>query len=757
MFSKHKEMSKGTKTNLVIVESRGKVVSITKYLNSAPELKQYGKFEVMACFGHILDLKKKTLAIDVNDNFKAIYEPLVDKKDVIDNLKKHADKADKVWLASDSDVEGHAISYSLRELLKPKNYSRMVFNEITQKALVNAIKNAGDIDMDQVYAQQTRRILDRLVGFKLSPLLWKHYKTSSSLTLSAGRVQSCLLNLIIKRENEITEFKSKPYWHFDGDFTLEDKTILSETSLYKDKTIYKILNINDANSLLKKIKNDFKIIDVNNHITKKSPPMPYITTTLQQDAPFTAKQTMALAQKLYEGGYITYMRTDSYNMSADFKQLASTYILDTFGKDYLNQGELKQKSAIKGAQEAHECIRITDPTKVEVPLGKDEQKLYQIIWRRTIAYLMTQCIYDELDIKIVDSSFVKDMFFLSTFKKVKFNGFQIVYDIKNDKYTFEKYIKDLMKQKIKCDQIIGINTWTSPPARYNDSGLSKLMQDNGIARPSTVVTTISKLEERKYIIKSNVQGTEYPNINLIYKNGNITQKKDNKMVGAEQSKYVVSDIGFAVDKYISENFKYIVDPKFTSSMEADLDKIADAKKTKLTVLTEFWKTFSKDLDTQVVEKGYKKEELKTAEKEITVDGILYKLRIGKYGPLAEYEQNKIKKYLGLKAYLQLSKKDYLDIEADDIKFLLELPKKIGTVDGKPVILLIGPFGPYLQYNNSNVKIPRFALKEFGETKTFTTEQLKGFIQYAKEHPAKAKTADKPVSTKAKTTKKVKSV
>jgi DNA topoisomerase-1 len=725
--------------NLVVVESKGKVASISKYLNNSPALKSMGTFIVLPCLGHIYDLKKKTLAIDPENNFKAIYEPLPDKKDLIQNLINKVKEVDMVWLASDDDNAGAWISYSLRELLKPKKYKRIIFHEITEKALVYAIQHPGDIDMDQVNAEQTRRILDRLVGFKLSPLLWKRYKTGAGINLSAGRVQSCLLHLIIERENEIKKFKSSPYWHFNGNFNLiieKNKTVLEEVKLYQGETIFKLLK--DPDTFLKKINNNFSISDFKNKLTKQNAPMPYITSSLQQDAPFTSKRTMALAQSLYEAGHITYMRTDSYYMADDFKKTASDYILKTYGEKYLNQGELRQKSAVKGAQLAHECIRVTHPETIKLS-NKDEQKLYDMIWKRTMAYLMTAAIHDELDIKIVDTSFAKDMYFLSTFKKVKFNGYLIVYDISIEKYNFESYLINLKNKKydLTCDFINGVNTWTSPPGRYNDGGLVKLMETNAIARPSTYGNMISKLEERNYIIKSNILGDKQNITNLLYKpkTKELKMIKDTTMVGAEQGKYAVTNIGFQVDEYISSSFEYIVDVQFTASMEADLDKISEAKKTKLTVLNEFWKPFSKTLKEQELGKSYKKEELKTEENEIKVDGISYKIRLGPYGPLAQSEnKNGKKEYIGLKAYLQLVKKEYMDVTADDIKFLKQFPKVIDKIDGKDVNLLFGPYGLYMTYEKLNIKIPPKAIREYMETKAFTKEQIKSFIEYAKNKP-----------------------
>jgi DNA topoisomerase-1 len=581
--------------NLVIVESRGKIASITKYLNSSKELKPLGKFVVMASFGHIYELKKPGLGIDIENGFKPIYDVIPDKKKIIDDLIKKSKSVNNVYLASDSDFEGEAISNSLKDALKLKKYKRIIFTEITQKALENAIKNAGLIDEKKVAAQETRRVLDRLVGFKLSPLLWKKFTTGNQSTLSAGRVQSAALHMIIRKEQEIKNFISKPYWNVSGEFTMtvsKDKKELKDVKLYNGDTIQKFSTIKDVTTLLKKNQNKFTINNVKTKITKQNADLPYITSSLQQDAysklGFALKRTMALAQGLYEAGLITYMRTDSYNISEDFKELAGKYIIETYGENYYEEGGSKKtKAAVKGAQAAHEAIRITNPSIVNIDgkYEKDMKSLYELIWKRTLAYLMKPCIYDELEICIADNSFTKDMAFISTFKKVKFNGFQIVYGVNNDKYNFIDYLEFLKKGNytLSCDLIFSKNIWASPPQRFNDASIVKALENDGIGRPSTFATIMAKLFERKYVLKSNIEGDKktVEHIKFIPKTSKITIEKDTTMVGADKTKIVPTDIGIEIDKFLEKHFEYIVDKNFTASMENDLDNIAEGTKKKM--------------------------------------------------------------------------------------------------------------------------------------------------------------------------------
>lgn len=749
-------------TNLVVVESNGKVASITKYLNDNPALKKYGKFVVVASLGHIRDLPKKRLGIDIENGFKTEYEYLVEKQDAMDKIKKAAAGASTVFLASDLDSSGAEIAESVRLFLNlGENYKRMTFNEITAPALQYAVEHSGKIDQLQLAAEQCRRILDRLVGFKLSPLLWKKF-TSGIITLSAGRVQSAVMHLIVQREKEILAFKSSPYWHMNADFALKvgkDTTKLEEVKLYKDENVYKTEKESDVKGFFKSIKNNWEVDEYTQKVTRQSPDAPFVTSSLQQEASgklkMGVKRVMAVAQELYEAGHITYMRTDSYNMSDTFKESAKKYISQTYGATYVTEKEKSVKKA-KGAQEAHECIRVTH---VEMPelggkFGREQKELYRLIWQRSVAYLMSQAVYDELALEIRDTSMAKGMFFKSVFKKVKFNGYLAVYDVKNETNDFAKYTSALDKgtYELDCSEVRAKNTWPSPPARYNDAGLVKLMETNGLGRPATTATILEKLYDKTYVIKTDVQGDEKPTVDYVFVPSKKTTKeeKGKAMVGAEQGKAKVTDIGFKIDEYLTQHFDYIVDKDFTANMEGDLDLISEGKKKRNDVLSTFWKKFSKDLETQ----GNKKEEklkVETEKREIKVSGKTYTVRMGPYGPLVEYEKDGKKAYIGLKGYLPMAKKEYTDVNEDDIKFLLDLPKKVGSVEGKDAMVVIGPYGPYIKWNNMNVKIPRFALKEFGETKSFTAAELKGFIDYAKNKPkAESAPASKPVkSTKTK--------
>lgn len=734
-------------TNLVIVESPGKVESISKYLNSSKELKTFGKFIVTACFGHIYELKKPGLGIDIENDFKPTYALIEEKKEIINDLIKKSQNVNNIYLASDKDGEGEFISYSIKDVLKLKNYKRIVFTEITQRALENAIKNPGLIDEKLLASQQCRRILDRLVGFKLSPLLWKKF-SSGNITLSAGRVQSCLMHFIIQKENDIEKFTTNSYWHIDGDFNLEiekEKINLKEVKLYEESTIYKETDKNNIEYILKNIKNKWNINNILTKITKQNPDAPFITSSLQQEASsklkLGIKKIMQLAQNLYEKGVITYMRTDSFNMSEDFKILAYNYIEKTYGPEYVGVGSSKKK--IKGSQQAHECIRITDINVLNLDnsFTKEHKELYKLIWQRTVTYLMKNALFDELEIKFNDKSFINSMNFITTFKKVKFNGFLIIYNINNESNNFDKLLNLINNNKydLSCIELRAKETYLNPPPRYNDSSLVKVMEKHGIGRPSSYSSIIEKLYSKNYIIKSNIKGIEKNTLDYIYNlSDNAIKKIKNKVeIGAEQSKVVPTDIGKQIDNYLETNFEYITNKDFTSNIENSLDEIQKGNKTCLEILNIFWSRFSKDLNKQNIIKT-KKQIIKTENKEFIINNVNYNVRIAKFGPVIQYELNNKTKYIPLKGYLYLYKKEYLDINEDDINFLVTLPKIIGEYNGKNIILEIGPYGIYLIYNKKNIKIPNFALKQFIDTKTFTNEQLKNFIDYSESHKLKKK-------------------
>lgn len=729
-------------TNLVIVESAGKVASITKYLNNNPALKKYGKFIVVASFGHIRDLAKKTLAIDLN-TFEPQYEFLQDKKKQLDKIKEAARSAKNVYLAADADQEGHFIAESVRVFLNlGENYKRIVFTEITSAALEHAIKNPGKIDPNQIAGQQCRRILDRLVGFKLSPLLWKKFKSGGAVTLSAGRVQSAVMHMIIQREKEILNFTSGSYWHMHANFALKiDTSIteLNEIKLYKDTNLYKTEKVEDVKAFFLQLKNKWSVESYKQKTTKSSPDAPFITSTLQQEASsklrIGVKRVMAIAQELYEDGYITYMRTDSYNMSETFKEPATEYIKTTFGQQYVSQN-IKTSKKNKGAQEAHECIRPTDVKETSLPpqnkYTQDHRDLYKLIWRRAVAYLMAPAIYDELALNLKDIAMKKDMMFKATFKKVNFNGYLLVYDVKNETNNFKMYTEALDKNKyeLTCSTIQAKNTWQSPPARYNDTSLIKLMETTGIGRPSTYSTILDKLYDKNYVVKTDIQGVEKPKTDYSFdpKTKKIKSETGVAKVGAEQGRAKPTDIGFKVDEYLTQYFDYIVDKEFTAHMEADLDLISSGKKKRNDVLVAFWKRLSGDIDSQMAIKEAKKI-VETEKRVVKIGDREFTVRMGPYGPLVEYLKDGKKTFIGLKGYLQMAKKEYSDIDENDIKFLLSIPLKLGKVDGKDAMLVSGPYGFYIKWNDRNVKIPAFAIKKFGQTRTFTQEELKGFIEY----------------------------
>ena len=723
-------------SNLVIVESAAKSKTITKYLNNSKELKNLGKFVVAASFGHVRDLKKEGLGIDIDHNFKTEYDVIPDKKKVVDDLTKKVKEASNVYIASDPDREGESIAQHLKEVLKLKNYKRITFTEITPKALENAIKNPRKIDEQLVDAQETRRILDRLVGFKLSPLLWKKYNTHNAFTLSAGRVQSAVLHIIIEKEKEIEKFETKAYWNFNGDFSLilnKDKQELTEIKLYKDTTIYKVDDYNDVVKFLGKNENKWIIDDITTKQAKHSADLPYITSTLQQDAysklGMTLKRSMQIAQELYENGHITYMRTDSFNMSTDFKDIAKSFIDHTYGTDYYEGGSSRKK-IVKNAQEAHECIRITNPTMIKLQgekFGKDHISLYDMIWKRTIAYLLKPSIYDELEIKIYDKGWGKNYYFNAVYKKVKFNGYLIVYGIKNDVYDFKDMISNKSKYTIQASSITAKNVWMSPPQRFNESSIVKTLESESIGRPSTYSVILSKLFDRKYVLKSNIAGIDKDVIHLILNPNtkNIKKEKGTTKVGAETSKLVPTEVGIEINKYLEEHFDYIVDKNFTAYMENDLDKIAEGDKDKLSVLKLFWSKFSVDLAKEQNKTKEKKIKLETENNELTVQGKKYIIRLAKYGPVIQEGTN----YINLKSYLAMVKKQYTDINEDDIKFLTNLPRNLQKIDGHMAVLVYGPYGLYIKYNNKNISITRKFAKIILENGQYDAEMIKSMIDY----------------------------
>jgi DNA topoisomerase-1 len=733
--------------NLVIVESPAKAKTIAKYLNASRALRHMGKFSVMASMGHIRDLKNRELSIDVDKDFATQYEVLKDKVKMVEDLKAKAKTVDNIFLAADYDREGEAISEHIRDTLGLTKYQRITFTEITPKALEKAILSPRKIDYNLVNAQETRRILDRLVGFKISPLLWKKYN-ANKIHLSAGRVQSAALHLVREKEEDVKAFKTSTYWYFNGTFDLtigDEDHKLEDVKLYDNERVFKIdEDIQQVRSYLSKVTNKFVISDLKTRVLKQNPDLPFITSTLQQEAyskhGFPLKRTMALAQDLYEKGYITYMRTDSYNISEDFKKEAEAYILTKYGSDYYEAIPKKTKTS-KNAQEAHEAIRPTNVNTTvidELGFTVDHKKLYDMIWKRAVGYLMKATIYDELEIRINDNGLPKSSYFLADFKKVKFNGYMILYGVKVDEYNFQKYIDAIKSKsyKVLCHGVKARNTWTSPPARYNEASIIKTLETESIGRPSTFATILTKLFEKHYILKSDVRGIDKEVTHILYHpTKGLSDKTEIITIGHERSRLVPSDIGIEIDKFMENNFNYIIDRKFTANMEEDLDKIAEGSITKSNVLGMFWKTFGADVEKIESVKKAEKVKIETQHLSYNINGIEYIIRLSKYGPVIQYKpypNAETDKFIDIKAYLKYTSKSYTNVSQEDVTFLTNLPRKVASINGKNIMLTAGPYGLYFKYGDENVKIPLKMIKRLldPEDKVEVSE-LDSVLQYHK--------------------------
>jgi DNA topoisomerase I len=753
--------------NLVIVESPAKAKTIAKYLNGNKNLRNMGKFIVLSSKGHIRDLKNRELSIEVDKDFATHYEVLKDKVQLVKELKEKASQVNNVYLAADYDREGEAISQHIKDTLNLKDYHRITFTEITSKALENAILNPRKIDKNLVDAQETRRVLDRLVGFKISPLLWKKYN-ANKIHLSAGRVQSAVLHIIKEKEDEVKNHKSTSYWYIIGnmDMTIDDELHkLEDVKLYDNERVLKLdTGLDNTRKYLESIKNEFTITDIKIRQLKQNADLPFITSTLQQEAyskhGFPIKRTMALAQDLYEKGYITYMRTDSYNISEDFKKEVEKFIVEKYGQQYFEGVNQRKSKTSKNAQEAHEAIR---PTNILVSVideqgfNVDHKKLYDIIWKRTTAYFMKAAIFDELEIRIRDSGLPNTAYFLSSFKKVKFNGHLILQGIHNETYNFERYVNalKLKKYKIKCNNIVAKNTYTSPPARYNEASIIKTLEAESIGRPSTFTTILTKLFEKHYVLKSDIRGDDKNVIHLTYvPNKRIEEKKEVITIGHERSKLVPSDIGRTIDNFMEQNFHYIIDKGFTSSMEDDLDKIAQGDITRSSVLNDFWKTFGNDVENIENQKKAEKIKIENEQLMFKINGTEYIIRLTKYGPAIQYQLGELTKYIDLKSYLKYLGKSYVNVTEDDIIFIINLPKKFAKIDNNDLILTYGPYGLYFKYKDENVKIPQKIIKRIVEPEegnAITQQELQSILSA---HNAKKlqKTEQKNVKKETKTTK-----
>jgi len=722
--------------NLVIVESPAKANIIKKYLNSIDELKKFGNFEVIASYGHIRDLEKKN-GIDIKNNFKPNYKLIgidnqkntrssvknntnthsskshIELPPHLKKLKESINKSNTIWLAADCDREGEAIAWHIKEHFNLKNYKRIVFNEITKDALKKAVLNPTKIDMNLVDSQQTRRFLDRIVGFQITPLLWNKFNTN--ITLSAGRVQSATLKIIIDKELEVQKHKSESYYISSGQFKIDTYDIEEAKYEINDK-IHKFKTNKEVVLFLKSLKSKYSLENINTSTRTEKPPYPFITSTLQQSGSgqlrMSIKQVMGVAQGLYEAGLITYMRTDSYNLSSSIIESIAKYVKTTYGDDYYFGPRGSKKS--KNSQEAHEAIRPTKITllpkdlKLNSKIKEEHKKLYELIWKRTIESQMQPAKYYDISICIKNETFNKNQCFIGKFKIYFFDGYLALYGKKiNKNFDLEKYKNDIVKSKnkLKMISINAKNTWSTSPPRFSEASIVKVLETAGIGRPSTYSSILSKLYDKRYIEKKDILGDmkEYIDYKLI--KNSIKEYKINRNITDEKSKLIPTDIGIQINKYMVKNFKTIVDSEFTSNIEKDLDKIALGEKTLLNTLKPFYKDFDKLIvaaKNKNNEKGSNNNKIKleTYSNEIKIKNINYIIRIAKYGPVIQYTdlENKEKsKYISLVPYLKQTNKNIENINKKDIELLVSLPKVIGTYKNIDVNLLYARYGFYLQY------------------------------------------------------------
>ena len=693
---------------LIVVESPGKIDKISSILGS--------NYKVVASYGHIRDLDPKSLSIDVGNNYEPHYIIPPDKSKVVQNLRYHADKCDEVIIASDLDREGEMIGFSIMEVLKLKDPKRIVFNEITSKAIKAAVENPGKISNDMVMAQQTRRLLDRLVGYKISPLLSKQIQGN----LSAGRVQSVVVKIIIDLENEISTYQSNSYFKTHAIFDYNESVKIN-CILTKGKEIYKVNNKDKCINLLNEINKKTKhiISKVSESISKKTPPPPHITSSLMQEAStrfnMNSKRTMDIAQKLYEAGHITYMRTDSTLLSVDAINDCNKYILKTFGESYYTYRLFKTKS--KDAMEAHEAIRPTKIEHVDIDMDEDCKKLYSIIWKRTLASLMTDAKINTMtiqidcmnnDISIFKKIFEEDnIYFTCNIDTTIFDGYMILYTMmKNIEESDSDIISNTITNTIKLApgnhnimiQMDNINVneeYSKPPLRYNEAGLIKYMKTNGIGRPSTYASIISKIIERKYVEIKNIDGVMKDVIILSITNktlGKIKETSKTISIGKEKMKIIPTEIGIKVNDFMIKNFMSIMDIKFTSNMEKMLDKVATGKAIWYNVLDIYYKLFSPMVE--ILEK----ESINTFQmkKDDTIIGIhpitnqnIYLVK-AKYGMCLKVMQGD--KYI----FKSIDGIDLKSLTLDIALKLLEYPKDLGKIGSTSVSLCKGSYGLYLK-------------------------------------------------------------
>lgn len=676
--------------NLVIVESPAKAKTIEKFLGK--------DFQVESSYGHIADLPSKELGVNVEGDFKPKYIVSTDKKAVVKKLKDLAKKAETVWLASDEDREGEAIAWHLAEQLKLKeeNTKRIVFHEITKKAILHAVENPRDINYNLVNAQQARRVLDRLVGYELSPVLWRKVKGG----LSAGRVQSVAVRLIVEKERDIENFKPEASYRVDAEF------VNSKGNKFKAKLGKNFSTREEAEAFLNScLGASHKVSDLQKKPAKKSPAAPFTTSTLQQEASrklgFPVAKTMLMAQRLYEAGFITYMRTDSVNLSEDAKNAAQAEIVSSYGESFSKPRNFSNKA--KGAQEAHEAIRPTNMSRSEVSVDYDQDRLYSLIWKRTLASQMSEAQLERTVVKINNDKNGKQ--FVANGEVITFEGFLKVYleGTDNDEDEQAGMLPKLEVGEALEDQLItATERYTKPPYRFSEAALVKRLEELGIGRPSTYAPTISTIQKREYIAKGAVEGAERKYAQYSLSDGEVTSKTLSEKVGSDKGKLVPTDIGNIVNDFLVANFSNILDFGFTAKVESDFDEIAEGKEDWTSMIKEFYQDFH-----PTVEDVAANAERAKGERLLGIDpesGKNVYVRLGRYGAMVQIgeatdeEKPKFASLQGEQTMNNLTYEEAMD--------LFKLPKTLGDYEAEEVVVANGRFGPYIRFGKMFVSLDK---------------------------------------------------
>jgi DNA topoisomerase I len=684
--------------NLVIVESPAKAKTIEKFLGKG--------YTVTSCMGHIRDLEKKDFGIDLEKNYQPKYVVSPDKKKIVTDLKKLAKDAQTVWLASDEDREGEAIAWHLKEVLKlnPKNTKRIVFHEITKEAIQRAIENPRSIDDNLVNAQQARRVLDRIVGFEVSPVLWKKVKPA----LSAGRVQSVAVRLIVDREREIINFKSETWYRVTGTFLAKDEN--GNPTELKAELNKRFSTKKEAYAFLEKCQSaEFSVADVVKKPAKRSPAPPFTTSTLQQEASrklsFSVAQTMSVAQRLYESGKITYMRTDSVNLSGLAINTAKQKITELHGENYVKIRKYSSKS--KGAQEAHEAIRPTYMNNETVSGSAQEQRLYELIWKRTMASQMADAKLEKTTVTISVST-ATEVFTVSG-EVIIFDGFLKVYmestDDENGNTPAGQEIIPPIKAKdiLRMSSILATQRFSQRPPRYTEASLVKKLEELGIGRPSTYAPTITTIQNRNYVVKEDRPGVEREFDVVLLKNQKISEKTNSEITGTEKSKLFPTDIGMVVNDFLMENFEQIMDFNFTALVEKEFDDIAEGDLVWNEMIDKFYQPFHVQ-----VEDVLKNSERSKGERILGKDpktGKQVSVKIGRYGPVAQLGEASSEDNDEKPQFSSLRTGQHLEtITLEEALELFKLPRDLGEYENKKVTVSIGRFGPYIRHDNKFVSL-----------------------------------------------------